>query len=297
MVSRPCHLEPFSSTPGYFTVRQCVRKQFEVHSQLAQTKPPRLAPDQPPAVWIFSPGRPEAALRRLGAAPAQDWPPGFYLCAEGWALGFVVLRELPQTRDTLVLRLLGPHPMRETAVQEIRTVPEGDPDREPLLDLLAALRHLVEHDKKIPEEERKAFMTAAMAEVLKQKEQARREKEQIRKEARNEGWNEGLNEGRKEGRKEGHREGHREGLNEGRREGHREGHREGLNEGRREGLNEGRREALRMATRGMCEVLGIELSAEREAEMAALDVVALEGLFAHLKQHRHWPAGTQNGTK
>jgi hypothetical protein len=227
MVPRPCHLEPFSSTPGYFSVRQCLRKQFEVHFQLAQMDPPRLTRDLPPLVWIFSPGRPESALRRLGAAAAVDWPPGFYLCAEGWALGFVVLRELPRTRDTLVLRLLGPRPMREAAMAEIQELPGDDPDHRALSRLLSALRRLVGRDKKVPEDERRSFMTAAMAEVL-------REEEEL------------------------------------------------LQKGRRQGMKEGR-------VRGLCEALGIELTAEREGALAALDEAGLDVLFARLKTERRWP--------
>ena len=85
-------------------------------------------------------------------------------------------------------------------------------------------------------------------------------------------------------------------------------------EGRAAGLKEGRealermareaREALERAEResqqaqehearqgitDLCEVLGIELTAARQADLAGRDQAGLSALRAHLKAHRCWP--------
>jgi predicted transposase/invertase (TIGR01784 family) len=73
---------------------------------------------------------------------------------------------------------------------------------------------------------------------------------------------------------------HREGLREGRRE----GLREGLREGREEGLADG----LRQAVGDLCELLGIELSAERRAALRAMDMGELTALRDRLKRERRW---------
>ena len=54
---------------------------------------------------------------------------------------------------------------------------------------------------------------------------------------------------------------------------------------RREGLEEGIRQGI-VAT---CDVLGIEIDAERSARLAALDAAGLEALLAHLRRERRWP--------
>jgi hypothetical protein len=39
----------------------------------------------------------------------------------------------------------------------------------------------------------------------------------------------------------------------------------------------------------LCEVLGVELTEERKAHLAGLDLAGLEALRRHLKTHRSWP--------
>jgi Putative restriction endonuclease len=86
-------------------------------------------------------------------------------------------------------------------------------------------------------------------------------------------------------RQQGLKEGRTEGLKEGRTEGLKEGRTEGLKEGRTEGLKEGQRHAIET----ICELLGIELTAERRSGLAELDVPGLAALLARLRADRRWP--------
>lgn len=52
---------------------------------------------------------------------------------------------------------------------------------------------------------------------------------------------------------------------------------------------EGREEGLRQSARDLCEVLGIELTPEREAAVAGMNASALADLRDHLKRERRWP--------
>jgi predicted transposase/invertase (TIGR01784 family) len=65
---------------------------------------------------------------------------------------------------------------------------------------------------------------------------------------------------------------------------------DGLREGKEEGLREGKAAGLRAAVADLCEVLGVELTEARKAQLAGLEVAGLEALRLHLKQHRSWPA-------
>jgi len=62
-------------------------------------------------------------------------------------------------------------------------------------------------------------------------------------------------------------------------------------EGLAKGMDQGRKEGLRAAVETACELLNIELTDERRAYLAALDLPGLEALRAELKTKKTWPAG------
>ena len=97
--------------------------------------------------------------------------------------------------------------------------------------------------------------------------------------------------GRTEGEERGIRQGHAEGLQEGLREGEERGIRQGRAEGRAEGIRQG----LTAAVEDLCDLFGIELTAERRREIAGLDATGLGALRDQLKRLRQWPP-TQNPT-
>jgi flagellar biosynthesis/type III secretory pathway protein FliH len=94
-------------------------------------------------------------------------------------------------------------------------------------------------------------------------------------------WDSAKREARGEGKEEGLREGKEEGL--------REGKEEGLREGKEEGLREGEARGLRAAVLDLCELLGIEPTDERRAQLEAMGVGELEALRAAIKGARGWP--------
>ena len=59
-----------------------------------------------------------------------------------------------------------------------------------------------------------------------------------------------------------------------------------------EGKQEGRQEGLQQSIMDLCEVLGIELTPERRAQIEQLDLAQLHQLRAHLKSTRTWLPGT-----
>jgi hypothetical protein len=55
---------------------------------------------------------------------------------------------------------------------------------------------------------------------------------------------------------------------------------------------EGRQQGLQEAITDLCEVLGIELTPERKAQIEQLDATQLSPLRTHLKSTRTWLPGT-----
>jgi hypothetical protein len=64
---------------------------------------------------------------------------------------------------------------------------------------------------------------------------------------------------------------------------------EGEQQGERKGLQQGLQQGLRQAIMDLCEILGIELTPERRAEIEQLDPTQLSQLRTHLKSARAWP--------
>src|SRR6202022_1038227 len=103
---------------------------------------------------------PRRRLRR-----GRGWARGFYYLDDETQLWVVVLSELPRTRETLLLRLLGPPRTRRQAEGELDLIRGEDPEREGLFRLTASLRLAVWRDKKIPAEQKEDFMTEAKREI------------------------------------------------------------------------------------------------------------------------------------
>ncbi|WP_437634452.1 hypothetical protein [Sorangium sp. So ce854] len=286
LAAEPSLFEPFHGTPSLRQVRRCLRKQLTWHHELERraraaagavvTEEDADAPTQPavdfPALVVIGRGRPETVLDAYRCEPVQ---PGVYHAVPGLVLRVIVLAELPRTRATLLLRLLGSGRVLREALADLAALPDDAWEKGIARPLLVHFRLGTNEPTTDEEDEVSAEIRAWVEEYEKN----------LRAEARTEGRREGLNEGRREGlnegRREGLNEGRREGLNEGRREGLNEGRREGLNEGRREGLNEGRREGrAEEAARAVLTALrvrGIAVpDAARERILAEKDPETLE---------------------
>ncbi len=124
MATRACLFEHFRCTPRLDTVRNCVRKLLSLDRARA-LHATRTGATRPgfPRLWVLSPGRPKRAIRRFHLRPMRGWPAGFLRAAPALGLRLVVLRDLPRTRDTLLLRLLGRNGTLEQAVEDLLALP------------------------------------------------------------------------------------------------------------------------------------------------------------------------------
>ena len=138
-----CMLEPFHEAPGLREVRACIRKQYNLaHWQEQEARSRSDEPLSFPRLWILSAGRPESVLSgyEMRSMDSDTWLPGFWQSAENHALHVVVLRDLPETRDTLFLRLLGTGVTFARAAIELHALPEGAWERDIAIPLLFAYR-------------------------------------------------------------------------------------------------------------------------------------------------------------
>jgi hypothetical protein len=135
MARTSCTLEPYHRTPSGEQVADCIAKHRFFCRELARRTPRPPAPMQ----WILCAGRPSGALagfrfrRSRQSAGIHDGP----------ALArtrIVVISELPRTRDTLLVRLMGAGPTLVRAITEVRALPADAPERRLALPILVRLR-------------------------------------------------------------------------------------------------------------------------------------------------------------
>jgi hypothetical protein len=82
-----------------------------------------------PASWLIVNDPLPPVLRSFGLERSPRWPAGVYLGAPALGLRAVVLRELPPTRDTLLVRLLGTGALLEKALAEQAALPPNALER------------------------------------------------------------------------------------------------------------------------------------------------------------------------
>jgi len=198
-----CTLKSFHQTPGGLEVIDCLFKHHLFRRLLAARDPPPPLPIR----WILSAGRPEEALAGLLFRPSTEWGRGIYDAPPLMHTRLVVVAEIPATRDTLLVRLMGAGRTLARAIAELRALPPEAPERKLALPILLRLRlegplHPTEKTK----DDQEFFMsTQDIVEIFL---------EQHCREARDEGRNEGRNEGRIEARNEARNEGLEAGLAE-----------------------------------------------------------------------------------
>lgn len=116
-------LEFFHGTPGVHRIEACLTK------ILAFRRKRRREQRSEPVQWIVVSGRPRSAMLAFGFQPAPDWGPGVYECPPGMGTRIVVANELPRTRFTLLIRLLGGSGgALEGARRELLSLPKRTPE-------------------------------------------------------------------------------------------------------------------------------------------------------------------------
>jgi hypothetical protein len=133
--------ELFSTTPNLARFRPCLKKQLSWHTELerrvrvaareAHTPQPEATQKVHeivafPRLLIVSQGRPDTVLEKFGA---QKVCPGVYDLVEGLCVYVVVLSELPRTRETVLLRLMGRDRVFSEALADWNNLPPDAHER------------------------------------------------------------------------------------------------------------------------------------------------------------------------
>jgi hypothetical protein len=187
-------LEFFHHTPSGEELRMCLIKHGEFRHFLSRRKtlPPL------PIQWVISSGRPDAGIEGLGFRPMTGGSRGLYESPPLQYTRLVVVSELPVTRDTLLMRLLGAGSVLKRAIAELQALPAEAPERRLALPVLLRLRLTVPIDPAQQTSDDQEFLMTTQDIV-----------ETWRREAIQEGVEQGVKQGLEQGVKQGLEQGER----------------------------------------------------------------------------------------
>jgi hypothetical protein len=105
---------------------------WEMHGREAKKKRRKGSPKKRPKLaetWLICAEPSDVVVRGFGLSTKPDWPAGFYFGPRLMATQAVFVPELPETRDTLLLRLLGTGKVLERALEEQAALAHDAPER------------------------------------------------------------------------------------------------------------------------------------------------------------------------
>jgi hypothetical protein len=164
LAQTPCLLEPYRNPVTIEGIIACLSKLLTVREQLQREahrhQQPLLA-ENIPRLWILTPTASQRIITAFSALNHPDWGEGIYFLAPALTTSLIVLHQLPETPETLWLRLLGRGGTRTRAIDELEALSPSHPFKSASLKLLYNLSRNLEALPKRTQEERKFIMRLA----------------------------------------------------------------------------------------------------------------------------------------
>ncbi|MCZ8066643.1 MAG: DUF4351 domain-containing protein [Microcystis sp. LE17-20D] len=164
LAQTPCLLEPHRNPVTIEGIIACLSKLFTVREQLQReahrNQQPLLA-ENIPRLWILTPTASQRIITAFSALNHPDWGEGIYFLPPALTTSLIVLHQLPETPETLWLRLLGRGGTRSRAIDELEALSSNHPFKSAALKLLYNLSRNLQALPKRTQEERKFIMRLA----------------------------------------------------------------------------------------------------------------------------------------
>lgn len=135
--------EPFRNAADGDKIFDCTTKLRECCRELERNtkgKKTKASRSQWPYLWVLTPTASAATRSGVCANLKEDWLPGIYFLAETFRSAVVVLHQLPETQDTLWLRILGKGRKQQRAIDELEALPKGSLYRQAVFSLLLSFK-------------------------------------------------------------------------------------------------------------------------------------------------------------
>ena len=161
LAQTPALFEPFRNAATATEIRNCMLKLFLLQGEClreAKRQKKRLPEAQLPKLWILSPTASATILNSFRAKIEASWGEGIHFFGPGYRTALVAIHQLPQTPDTLWIRLLGRGRVQDRALDELAKLPSGHPLRSNTLRFLTNLQADLQAKKRLNTEEQNLMM-------------------------------------------------------------------------------------------------------------------------------------------
>ena len=216
MASTTAMFEPFRNPASVTEICSCLGKLLDVRGELERKfrrENTRYDDDQLPRLWILMPTASKAVVDSFNAIPdTENWLPGIYFLGASLRTAIVAIHQLPETPETLWLRILGKGGVQQRAIAQLTALAVDDPLRMIALELLYRLQsNLVTNtEQKLEPEEQELIM--AIAPLFQEQLEA------AQRQGIEQGLERGLEQGLERGLEQGLERGLEQGLERGRQE-------------------------------------------------------------------------------
>ena len=186
LAENPAIIEPYRNPASSDEICDCILKLLEVKASLrreAKANKIKLQESEIPKLWILTPTISETRLSSFGTIQKEGWLSGVHFLADAMRSAIVAIHQLPQTPETLWLRLLGRGSVQLQAIIELQALPLDHPYQKATLELVYNLRENLRVNQELETDDRELIMRL---EPLYQ-----RNREQAKEEGKQEGKQEG----------------------------------------------------------------------------------------------------------
>ncbi|WP_309245602.1 hypothetical protein [Desmonostoc muscorum] len=148
-------------------MRNCLLKLFSVYGE-SQCKAKRentsLPDENLPRLWILATSASTNLLESFGARLDTDnWLAGVYFLPDSFRTVIVAINQLPLSIETLWLRILGKGQTQRQAVSELLSLPQNNPLRRNIQELITSWRITVINQENITEDDQEVIMNLSQA--------------------------------------------------------------------------------------------------------------------------------------
>jgi hypothetical protein len=164
LATTPAIFEPFRNPAGTEEICDCLLKSLEVRGALrraAKREQTNKTKIEIPKLWILTPTASRNIISGFSETTKPDSLPGIYYLAKSLQAAIVVIHQLPQTQETLWLRLLGRGTVQKRAIDELAALPLNQPYVKITLELLYNLQKNLKINQSSQTEDQELIMRLA----------------------------------------------------------------------------------------------------------------------------------------
>jgi hypothetical protein len=164
LATTPAIFEPFRNPASTEEICDCLLKSLEVRSALRRAAKREQTTNikiEIPKLWILTPTASKNIISGFSETTKPDSLPGIYYLAKSLHAAIVVIHQLPQTPETLWLRLLGRGTVQKRAIDELAALPLNQPYVKITLELLYNLQKNLKINQSSQTEDQELIMRLA----------------------------------------------------------------------------------------------------------------------------------------